>query len=179
MGNNPNRKRRGGKIMKKNGFFTFCFSFIPGAGQMYQSYMKRGVSIMILFAAFVAITAVIGSPIFAIPIPIIFAYSFFDTYNLRQKIIDENSSQDDFIWKETDIEKIFGKINKYKKNSLIGWFLIIIGAYLMLNSVIVPFTYRLELYFVYDALRMVMNYVPSIVIAILSIAIGIKFISKD
>ena len=165
--------------MKKNLFFTFCFSFIPGAGQMYQSYMKRGISIMILFAAFIAITAVIGSPIFAIPLPIIFAYSFFDTYNLRQKIIEGNALEDDFIWKETDVEKIFGKVNKYKKNTFIGWLLIIIGAYLMLNSVIMPVMYRLDLYFIYDALRLVMNYVPSIIIAVISIAIGVKFISKD
>ena len=30
--------------MQKNGFLTLCFSFIPGAGQMYQGYMKRGVT---------------------------------------------------------------------------------------------------------------------------------------
>lgn len=165
--------------MKKNLFFTFCFSFIPGAGQMYQTYMKRGLSIMILFAIFIAVTAVIGSPIFAIPIPIIFAYSFFDTYNLRQRIIDGNALEDDFIWKETDIEKFLNKINKYKKNIFIGWILIIIGVYLMLNSVLMPIMNRLELYFIYDALRLVINYVPSIIIAILSIAIGIKFISKN
>lgn len=165
--------------MKKNLFFTFCFSFIPGAGQMYQSYMKRGISIMILFAAFVAITAVISSPIFAMPLPIIFAYSFFDTYNLRQKLTDGNAPEDDFIWEKTDIGEIFGKINKYKKNNFIGWLLIIIGAYLMLNSVVRPMLYRLELYFIYDALNLVMHYVPSIIIAIISIAIGIKFISKD
>lgn len=165
--------------MKKNLFLTFCFSFIPGAGQMYQTYMKRGLSIMILFAIFIAVTAVIGSPIFSIPLPIIFAYSFFDTYNLRQRIIDGNALGDDFIWKETDIEKIFDKINKYKKNTFIGWILIIIGTYLMLNSVLMPIMDRLELYFIYDALRLVMNYVPSIIIAILSIAIGMKFISKD
>ena len=32
--------------MKKNGFFTFCFAFVPGAGQMYQGYMKRGLSLI-------------------------------------------------------------------------------------------------------------------------------------
>lgn len=165
--------------MRKNLFLTFCFSFIPGAGQMYQAYMKRGVSLMILFAAFIAITAVIGSPIFAIPLPIIYAYSFFDTYHLRQKIFDGNSEEDEFLWKETDIEKIFGKVNSYKKNSFIGWILIIIGAYLMLNSVIMPITYRLDLDFIYDALRLVMNYVPSIVIAVISIVVGFKFISRD
>ena len=37
--------------MKKNGFLTFCFAFIPGAGQMYQGYMKRGLSMVAVCAA--------------------------------------------------------------------------------------------------------------------------------
>ena len=32
--------------MLKNGFLTFCCAFIPGAGQMYQGYMKRGLSLI-------------------------------------------------------------------------------------------------------------------------------------
>ena len=30
--------------MMKNGILTFLFAFCPGAGQMYQGYMKRGLS---------------------------------------------------------------------------------------------------------------------------------------
>ena len=33
--------------MLKNGFLTFCCAFIPGAGQMYQGYMKRGLSLIL------------------------------------------------------------------------------------------------------------------------------------
>ena len=29
--------------MMKNGILTFLFAFCPGAGQMYQGYMKRGL----------------------------------------------------------------------------------------------------------------------------------------
>ena len=28
--------------MKKNGILTLLFALIPGAGEMYQGYMKRG-----------------------------------------------------------------------------------------------------------------------------------------
>lgn len=34
---------------KKRGFWTFCFSLIPGAGEMYLGFMKRGLSMMCLF----------------------------------------------------------------------------------------------------------------------------------
>ena len=37
--------------MKKNGILTLLFAFIPGAGQMYQGYMKRGLSLMLMAAA--------------------------------------------------------------------------------------------------------------------------------
>lgn len=34
---------------KKSGFLTFCFSLMPGAGEMYMGFMKQGVSIMAFF----------------------------------------------------------------------------------------------------------------------------------
>lgn len=45
--------------MKKNGFLTFIFACIPGAGQMYYGYMQRGLSIaMILILCVMAATVV-------------------------------------------------------------------------------------------------------------------------
>ena len=164
--------------MKKSLFLTFCFSFIPGAGQMYQAFMKRGVSIMSIFAIFTGITAVLGSPIFAIPLPIIFAYSFFDTYNIRNSIIIGKELHDEYVWKNSDFESIFGNLDKYKKNKFIGIILIVIGIYLIFNSIIMPITYRLNLNFIYNTLSMISNYIPSILISVISIIIGVKFISK-
>ena len=43
--------------MKKNGFLTFCFACIPGAGQMYYGYMKRGLSLITLFCIGVGLGA--------------------------------------------------------------------------------------------------------------------------
>ena len=37
------------KQQKKNKFFTFMFSFIPGAAEMYMGFMKQGISLMTLF----------------------------------------------------------------------------------------------------------------------------------
>lgn len=37
--------------MKKNGFLTFIFACIPGAGQMYYGYMQRGLSLITMFIA--------------------------------------------------------------------------------------------------------------------------------
>ena len=35
--------------MKKNGLLPLLFAFIPGAGQMYQGYLKRGLTLVTLF----------------------------------------------------------------------------------------------------------------------------------
>ena len=40
---------------KKNGFLAFCFSFIPGAAEMYMGFMKNGLSIMVTFAVLVSV----------------------------------------------------------------------------------------------------------------------------
>ena len=34
---------------KKNKFFTFIFSFMPGAAEMYMGFMKQGVCLLALF----------------------------------------------------------------------------------------------------------------------------------
>lgn len=39
--------------MKKNAFLTFIFACIPGAGQMYYGYMKRGTSLLVYFCLFI------------------------------------------------------------------------------------------------------------------------------
>ena len=45
---------------RKNGFWTFCFAFIPGGGQMYQGYMKRGLSLLLLFFVILAVSGFLG-----------------------------------------------------------------------------------------------------------------------
>lgn len=40
---------------KKSRFWSFIWSFIPGAGDMYLGFMKMGVSLMLAFMVLVAI----------------------------------------------------------------------------------------------------------------------------
>ena len=162
--------------MKKNLFFTFCFSFIPGAGQMYQDYMKRGISLMILFGIFVGIYAMVGIPIFLIPVPIMYAYSFFDTYNLRNKIGTDKEIQDKAIWEELGLEEF--KNNKLNKstNTFLGVILIFVGAYLVFNSILKDIGIRYDIYYLKIFSSYVLRYLPSVIIATLSIWVGIKLV---
>ena len=66
--------------MMKNGILTFLFAFCPGAGQMYQGYMKRGLSLITMFC--VAFGASTLLEVLYVAMPIVWMYSFFDTFNL-------------------------------------------------------------------------------------------------
>lgn len=162
--------------MKKNLFLTFCFSFIPGAGQMYQSYMKRGISIMIIFAISIAIFAMVNMPVFAIPIPLILAFSFFDTYNIRNKIGSDNQIKDEYVLSCTYLEKI--GFNFDKKNNFVAAIFIFIGIYVLFNNVFLSIASRYDIVILKTILKTVSTYLPSLIIAILSIYVGIKFIGK-
>lgn len=81
--------------MLKNGFLTFCCAFIPGAGQMYQGYMKRGLS-LILTACLIGMVGSLLTPVLLLLV-VLWMYSFFDTFNLRAQIIADTAPEDDYL----------------------------------------------------------------------------------
>ena len=81
--------------MLKNGFLTFCCAFIPGAGQMYQGYMKRGLS-LILMACCIGMVSSLLNPVMLLLV-VVWMYSFFDTFNLRAQIIADTAPEDDRV----------------------------------------------------------------------------------
>ena len=82
--------------MLRNGFLTFCCAFIPGAGQMYQGYMKRGLS-LILAACCIGMAGTLLSPVMLL-LAVVWMYSFFDTFNLRAQIIASAAPEDDYLF---------------------------------------------------------------------------------
>ena len=81
--------------MKKNGILTLLFALIPGAGEMYQGYMKRGLTLITMFCLSTFLGAWTQIAIFYIGAPIIYMYSFFDTFNLRAQIGLDAAPADD------------------------------------------------------------------------------------
>ena len=69
--------------MQKKGFLLFLCSLIPGAGELYMGFKKRGVSMMAIFWGIVALTCVSGLEWFALALPVVWAYSFFQVHNLK------------------------------------------------------------------------------------------------
>lgn len=119
--------------MKKNGILTFLFAFVPGAGQMYQGYMKRGLSLITLF--FLCIMAGMLLEPLVLTALIVWMYSFFDTFNLRAQFIAGTAPADDYLvhfnTKDARLTLFFRDSHK-----LVAWALIALGAMVAYQNVI-------------------------------------------
>ena len=146
--------------MKKNGLLTFIFACIPGAGQMYYGYMKRGLALLSIFCIGVGLGAII-SPLIIV-CPIVWMYSFFDTYDLIRHMTQGAPKPDTLLPFENldSLRRLFPSGNR-----VIGWVFIGLGAWALYSSIIEP----LVINFIgwYAA-----NMVPTLVVAALLIAGG-------
>lgn len=158
--------------MKKSSFLTFCFSFIPGAGQMYQNYMKRGLSLMCLAGVLLILATMTETVIFVIPFLVVMAYSFFDTYNIRNAIGTEEQLKDDYILKGINFDSL-------KNNRLLGIGIILIGGYILLNNILYGIAIDTDIQILVDTIRIIRNYLPSIIVSAITIGAGVKMLSKD
>ena len=100
-------------INKRSNSSTFYFAFIPGAGQMYMGFMKRGVSIMSAFSLIIFSSAWLNFTPLMFAMPVIWFFSFFDTINLRSL-----SDEDYTAMKDSYI--LFPEIIKNKSNFING-----------------------------------------------------------
>ena len=121
--------------MMKNGILTFLFAFCPGAGQMYQGYMKRGLSLITMFCLFIMAGALTGLDPLIVGCPIVWMYSFFDTFNLRAQIGAGTAPADDYLvhinWQDKRMEQFMMDSHK-----LLGWGLIALGALVAYQNII-------------------------------------------
>ena len=119
--------------MLKNGFLTLLFAFIPGAGQMYQGYMKRGLSLILMCCAIGAVAALF-SPV-ALFLLVVFMYSFFDTLNLRAQIALGKAPEDDYLVHFDPQDKRLARM-LMDSHKLVGWVLIVFGVLIVYENII-------------------------------------------
>lgn len=119
--------------MKKNAFLTFIFACIPGAGQMYYGYMKRGLSMITFFCLFIMAGTLVD--VLVVGSVIVWMYSFFDTFNLRAQFIAGTAPADDYLvhfnTKDARLTLFFRDSHK-----LVGWGLIALGGLVAYENVI-------------------------------------------
>lgn len=163
---------------KKNSFWRLCFSFLPGAGEMYMGFMKMGISTMSLFMAvfFFAVTLEFGA--LMIVGLVIWFYSFFHVHNLRVMPDEEFCRiEDRFLWEdyiETDRNWKFTEKNKRMFASV----LIIFGIYVLFQGLFHGLLWYLP-DFIWRAFDAAERIIPRLLVGIGVIYVGVKMLKKD
>ena len=156
---------------KKNGFLSFCFSLVPGAGEMYMGFMKQGVSIMAAFWSLIFLAAFLNMGPVLFILPILWCYSFFNVHNIR------GMSDEEFYALEDDYAFHMGGIFpegrwSRKQNNILAAALIIIGISILWNNMMEWFQWLIpsQLYWI------VVDRVPQVAVAVLLILGGMYLI---
>ena len=159
--------------MKKNGFLTFIFACIPGAGQMYYGYMQRGLSIAMMLMLCVMAATVIEPLLFLCLV--IWMYSFFDTYDLIRHMAAGEPKEDSLLvlGNYEDIKKLIPQHNR-----LIGWGLIGFGVWALYDLLIGNWVYKILTNVLgYGHAWDIINGIPNLVVGGLLVFAGFKLLN--
>lgn len=165
------------KPRKKNSFFAFIFSFVPGATEMYLGFMKNGISILTLFCV-PLLFAVYGAEFISIISGIVYVAAFFHARNIATAPEEEfNSCKDKYIWEEfADIKIPTISDKTYRKWAAI--ILIFVGISCVWG-IFCENIYRLLEHYtgpVVSITYAVLEAVPTLVFAAIAIIIGVMMI---
>lgn len=165
--------------MEKNKFFVFCCAFIPGAGQMYLGMMKKGTAIMSVFVAVIFIAVLLSMGILSFFLPVIWFYSFFDTFNCAKYNADQRLQMDYRFGESIAKGKAFTFLSDRARRQFpkyLGIGCILIGLYYFYDAVIRPLYWHFDLpEWVYYSL----NKIPSIIVAVLITWLGITLLKRN
>ena len=159
--------------MKKNGFLTFIFACIPGAGQMYYGYMQRGLSIAMMLILCVMAATVINPLLFLCLV--IWMYSFFDTYDLIRHMAAGEPKEDSLL--------VLGNYEEIKKlppqhTKLVGWGLIGFGVWALYDLLIGNWVYKILTNVLgYGHAWDIINGIPNLVVGGLLVFAGFKLLN--
>ena len=164
--------------MKKNSILTFLFACIPGAGQMYYGYMRRGLSVAIVF--WLGCVVGIMLPPLLVMTPVIWMFAFFDTYDLILYLSSGSPKPDDFLWGDRIRWDAFQHLTP-SAGKLVGWGLVGVGIWLLCAQFIGPILSDL-LYWLgveYQYIDYYLNQIPTLVVAGVLIWLGLRMLRRS
>lgn len=164
-------------MRRKSGFFTFIFACIPGMGQMYLGYMRRGLSLLTAFWGLIFLAACFNFGLLCVLLPVIWAYAFFDTFNLRSQTPEQLAANpDEFIIAP---ESLIGRDWKRlvsKRHTLFGGLLIFLGVYVLYNTFLRPLLWDLYHVLHMSWLGSLLDSMPTLIVAVLMILLGVRLV---
>lgn len=159
---------------KKNGFWAFCFSFLPGAGEMYMGFMKMGLSLMGIFFLIPLLAVWLNMNTLLVLDVLVWFYGFFHVHNLRAMDDEEfYAVEDEYLFHLADLNLLSGSVKRYQK--IFGLGLVILGVSLLWRNI-----WDMMAYLLPDVLRSFVNSityrVPQMVVALFIIWLGLIMI---
>lgn len=158
--------------MQKKGFLLFLCSLIPGAGELYMGFKKRGISMMAIFWGIVALTSVSGLEVLALTLPIVWAYSFFQVHNLK------SLPEEVFYLQKDEYAFHFGYVLEHKREMLRKYRVVIAAVCILLGGSVLIHTFGDILYYLLpmhlaDSFAMVSGMIKNAVMAVVFLGGGI------
>lgn len=165
---------------RKNGFWTFVFSFVPGCAEMYMGFMKMGLSLMVAFFGVCALSQWAGSSVLVFAACVVWFYGFFHARNL--------ASMDDAQLQQMEDAYLFHMPQDWEKKPMqdkyrkwLAILLIFFGSVILYKNIIYFISDVLGDAFPYELYRalvyVVGDRVPQIAAAVVIIVIGVKLVS--
>ena len=159
-------------MKEQHGFLLFLTSCLCGCGQMYQGYMKRGLSLLLALFTLIAVAGFLSMGPLAFFTPVVWLYAFFDSYNLRRLITQDAAPEDAYLFGLSDMDSRQMTALLHKRHSIIGWVLVLVGVYMLYDTVVRRLSGVL-----WDWLYYFLCYdLPRVVMTVLVIALGLWFI---
>lgn len=159
---------------KKNGFWTFIFSLIPGAGELYMGFFKQGLSLMGLCAVISVVASFLGIEELLMVLPLIWFYSFFHVHHLRSLPPEEfHAIEDKFLFFE-NCDFQLGTLTEQRRKVL-AVVLVAVGIILLWNSVMSMLQWILP-DFIGEILWRLENLLPRLLIAVLILYAGVRML---
>ena len=165
-------------MKRKHGLLLFIAACIPGCGEMYQGYMKRGVSILTAFCAVFALAVFLEIGALSVLMIPLWLFSFFDSYNLRGRSdAQAEANPDAYLFGLSDMDSRRMNDLLRKRHSLVGWGLVLLGVYVLFETVagrlVNIICEYLGEWWLYE---IVMRDLPRLAVTVGIIALGIWFI---
>lgn len=163
---------------KKGKGWTFLFSLLPGAGEMYMGFMKQGVSIMGLFFTLIAFAAWLNIGPVLIVLPIIWCYSFFNVHNINGLSDEEFYALEDNYILHFDRILPMERLSR-KQNKILAYILIFLGICILWEQIASILRMNLQYYlptWITNMIDEVLYTLPQILVGLIMVGLGIRLI---
>ncbi|WP_455717142.1 hypothetical protein [Anaerosporobacter sp.] len=161
-------------IQKKSKFWTFCFSLIPGAAEMYMGFMKMGLSLMTVFFGLFVLTVTLELGPVMVMLAVAWFYSFFHARNLASMPEQEfYEVEDTYLFTIVEAKQGENLIRTYRKT--IAVILIFIGIILTWKTCM-SMLYGIIPYEFYYVLQHMTYRLPQLVVGIAIVYLGLSMI---